>query len=191
MLRQQLAATVADLAGNPDIPTEQHPRYLAALAQRDQAARNLRQAAVRAPIAGIVTNVDQLKPGEYLAAGQTAYSLVATDHVWIVANPKETDLTYVEAGNPATITVDSYPGRRWQGSVTSLSPASSAEFSLLPAQNTTGNWVKVVQRIPVRVRVDTAKGEPTLRVGMSVAVDIDTGHRRSLATLIGSAFGHE
>ena len=87
--------------------------------------------------------------------------------------------------------MDSYPGRRWQGAVTSLSPASSAEFSLLPAQNTTGNWVKVVQRIPVRVRVDTAKGEPTLRVGMSVAVDIDTGRQRSLATLIGSAFGHE
>jgi membrane fusion protein, multidrug efflux system len=191
MLRQQLAATIADLAGNPEIPTEQHPRYLAALAQRDQAARNLRQATVRAPMAGVVTNVDQLKPGEYLAAGQTAYSLVATDHVWIVANPKETDLTYVEPGNPATISVDSYPGRRWQGAVASLSPASNAEFSLLPAQNTTGNWVKVVQRIPVRVRVDTAKGQPPLRVGMSVTVDIDTGRRRSLSTLIGSAFGHE
>ena len=191
MLRQQLAATIADLAGDPEIPTEQHPRYLAALAQRDQAARNLRQATVRAPMAGVVANVDQLKPGEYLAAGQTAYSLVATDHVWIVANPKETDLTWVEPGNPATITVDSYPGRRWQGAVASLSPASSAEFSLLPAQNTTGNWVKVVQRIPVRVRVDAAKGQPPLRVGMSVTVDIDTGRRRSLATLIGSAFGHE
>jgi membrane fusion protein (multidrug efflux system) len=191
-LGQALAGLAASLGGSPDTPTEQNPRYLAAQAARDRAARDLRQAVVRAPIAGITANVAQLQPGEYLPAGQAAFSLVSADHLWIDANPKETELTYVKEGDPATITVDSYPGRVWQGRVASLSPASGAEFALLPAQNTTGNWVKVVQRIPVRVEIEPQPGAPPLRAGMSVNVEIDTGHGRTLAGLLGgTAFGAE
>jgi membrane fusion protein (multidrug efflux system) len=184
-LGQALAGLAAALGGGPDTPVEQNPRYLAAQAARDRAARDLRQAVVRAPIAGVTANVAQLQPGEYLPAGQAAFSLVSADHLWVDANPKETELTHVKAGDLATITVDTYPGRVWHGHVASLSPASGAEFALLPAQNTTGNWVKVVQRIPVRVELEPQPDAPPLRAGMSVTVDIDTGHGRSLAGLFG------
>jgi membrane fusion protein (multidrug efflux system) len=187
--RQQLAAIAANLSGDPNIAPEQHPRYLQAQARRDQAARDLRRTTVRASIAGIATNVDKLQPGQYLPAGSAAFSLVATDHVWVEANPKETELTHVKPGDPATITVDTYPGVEWHGTVASLSPASGSEFALLPAQNTSGNWVKVVQRIPIRLRIDAEPGMPTLRAGMSVVARIDTGHKRTLAGIIKDLFG--
>ena len=133
---------------------------------------------MRAPFDGVVTNVDAIQVGSYLQASQQAFSLVSTTHLWIEAQPKETELTYVRPGQPATITVDTYPGVEWKGEVQSISPASGSSFSLLPAQNTTGNWVKVVQRLPVRIKVDDDAGKPPLRVGMSATVDIDTGHAR-------------
>jgi membrane fusion protein (multidrug efflux system) len=180
-LTQQLAAIAANLNGDPDGPVEQNPRYVDAVAQRDEAARQLAHTIVRAPFAGIVTNVPSIALGKYLAASTTAFYLVATDHVWVDANPKETELTYVRAGQPVTVAVDTYPDVQWRGIVESISPAASQEFSLLPAQNTSGNWVKVVQRIPMRVRVDTSDSDlPPLRAGMSVEVDVDTGHARGL-----------
>jgi membrane fusion protein (multidrug efflux system) len=188
-LNQQLAGIAANLAGNPDIAVEKHPRYIEAMAQRDEAARQLAHTTVRAPMAGTVTNVPSLQPGQYLAASTPAFSIVATDHMWIEANPKETELTYVRPGQPATVAVDTYPDEEWHGTVDSVSPASAASFSLLPAQNTSGNWVKVVQRIPMRVRIETPDGKPPLRVGMSVVVDVDTGHARGLPTFITSWFG--
>jgi membrane fusion protein (multidrug efflux system) len=193
-LNQQLAALAANLNGDPNIPVEQHPRYLDAVAQRDEAARQLAHSVVRAPFAGIVTNVPAIAPGKYLAASTTAFYLVATDHVWVDANPKETELTFVRPGQAVMVAVDTYPGTEWRGTVESISPAAAQEFSLLPAQNTSGNWVKVVQRIPVRVRVDTSdKNLPPLRAGMSVEVDVDTGHARGLphflAALLGGAWG--
>jgi membrane fusion protein (multidrug efflux system) len=178
-LNQQLAAIAANLDGDPEGPVEQNPRYLDALAQRDEAARQLDHATIRAPFAGIVTNVPSIAPGKYLAASTTAFFLVATDHAWIDANPKETELTYVRPGQPVTVTVDTYPDTTWRGTVASISPAAAEEFSLLPAENTSGNWVKVVQRIPMRVSVDTSdRNLPPLRAGMSVEVDVDTGHTR-------------
>jgi membrane fusion protein (multidrug efflux system) len=189
-LTQQLGAIAANLNGNPNINVEQHPRYLQALAQRDEAARQLRHTIVRAPFAGIVTNVSALAPGKYLAASTTAFYLVATDHVWIDANPKETQLTYVRTGQPVTVAVDTYPDQAWHGTVESISPAAAQEFSLLPAQNTSGNWVKVVQRIPIRVRLDTSdKNLPPLRAGMSVEVDVDTGHPRGWPQFLTALFG--
>ena len=140
-----------------------------------------------APFNGIVTQVAALQPGTYLVSQTAALTntgaigLVSTDDVWVEANMKETDLTYVRLGNHVDISVDTYPGRFWSGTVESISPASGAEFSLLPAQNTSGNWVKVVQRITVKVRVDRKPNDPPLRAGMSAIVDIDTKHRRSLA----------
>ena len=191
-LNQQLAAIAANLNGDPNIPVEQHPRYLDAVAQRDEAARQLAHAVVKAPFAGIVTNVPSIAPGKYLAAAMTAFYLVAADRAWVDANPKETELTYVRPGQAVTVTVDTYPGTAWHGTVESISPAAAQEFSLLPAQNTSGNWVKVVQRVPMRVSVDTTdKSLPPLRAGMSVEVDVDTGHARGLphflAALVGGA----
>jgi membrane fusion protein (multidrug efflux system) len=190
-LNQQLAAVAANLNGDPDGPVEQNPRYLDALAQRDEAARQLSHTVVKAPFAGIVTNVPSIAPGKYLQASTTAFYLVATDHVWVDANPKETELTNVLAGQPAVVSVDTYPDKQWAGTVESISPAAAQEFSLLPAQNTSGNWVKVVQRIPMRVRVDTSdKSLPPLRAGMSVEVDVDTGHARGLPHFLAALFGH-
>src|SRR4029077_4950928 len=155
-LNQQLGAIAANLNGDPDGPVEQNPRYLDALAQRDEAARQFAHTVVKAPFAGIVTNVPSIAPGKYLPASTTAFYLVASDHVWVDSSPKETELTHVRPGQAVTVTVDTYPGTQWHGIVESISPAAAQEFSLLPAQNTSGNWVKVVQRIPLRVRVDTS-----------------------------------
>jgi membrane fusion protein (multidrug efflux system) len=115
--------------------------------------------------------------------------LVDNDHVWVAANPKETQLTYVRPGQPVTVTVDTYPDRQWHGIVESLSPAAAQVFALLPAQNTSGNWVKVVQRVPMRVRLDTSdKSMPPLAAGMSAEVDVDTGHARGLPHFLASLF---
>jgi membrane fusion protein (multidrug efflux system) len=189
-LNQQLAAIAANLNGDPSIPVEQHPRYRDAVAQRDEAARQLDHTVVKAPFAGIVTNVPAIAPGKYLQASMTAFYLVATDHLWVDATPKETELTYVRPGQAVTVTVDTYPDAEWRGTIESISPAAAQEFSLLPAQNTSGNWVKVVQRIPLRVRVDTSdKNLPPLRAGMSVEVDVDTGHTRGLPHFLTALFG--
>lgn len=189
-LNQQLAAIAANLNGNPDIPVERHPRYLQALAQRDEAMRELQHTVVKASIAGIVTNVPSLQPGQYLQAATAAFSLVAADHVWVEAQPKETELTDVRPGQAVAVTVDTYPDLEWHGTVESLSPASGSQFSLLPAQNTSGNWVKVVQRIPIRVRIDTsAKDMPPLRAGMSAEISIDTGHERGIPHFLTALFG--
>src|SRR5262249_52162073 len=112
-----------------------------------------------------------------------AIGMISTDNVWVEAETKETDLTYAKVGDPVDVYVDAYPGRVWHGRVTSIAPASGAEFSILPAQNASGNWVKVVQRIPVRVSVERQPGDPVLRSGMTVTAEIDTGHVRSLSDL--------
>ena len=131
-----------------------------------------------------------IAPGKYLAASMTAFFLVDTDHAWVDATPKETEMTYVRPGQPVTVTVDTYPDVEWHGVVESISPAAAQEFPLLPAQNTSGNWVKVVQRVPMRVRVDTSdQNLPPLRVGMSVEVDVDTGHTRGMPHFLTAMFG--
>jgi len=140
-LNQQLAAIAANLNGDPNVPVEQHPRYLDAVAQRDEAGRQLDHTAVNAPFAGIVTNVPSIAAGKYLPASMTAFYLVASDHVWVDSNPKETELTYVRPGQSVTVSVDTYPGAEWHGTVESISPAAAQELALRPAQNTSGNWV--------------------------------------------------
>jgi membrane fusion protein (multidrug efflux system) len=185
-LTQQLASVAANLNGDPNAPLEQHPRYHDAIAQRDEAARQLDHTIVRAAFAGIVTDVPSIAPGRYLSAATTAFYLVASDHVWIDSNPKETQLTYVRTGQAVEVTVDTYPHTKWRGAVESISPASAQQFSLLPAQNTSGNWVKVVQRIPLRVRIETTDSNmPPLRAGMSVEIAVHTGHRRGLPHFLG------
>jgi membrane fusion protein, multidrug efflux system len=189
-LRQQAQVQLAKLGGNADTPTPELPQYLQAQAQVDEAQRELDHTVIKAPFGGTVTNVPAIAPGKYLAASTTAFFLVDTDHVWVDAAPKETELTYVRAGQPATVTVDTYPDAEWHGVVESVSPAAAQEFSLLPAQNTSGNWVKVVQRVPMRVRLDTNNANlPPLRAGMSVEVEVDTGHARGLPHFLTALFG--
>jgi membrane fusion protein, multidrug efflux system len=188
-LRQQAQVQLARLGGDIDIPTAQQPQYLQAQAQVAEAQRELDHTVVAAPFSGTVTDVPAIAPGRYLAASTTAFYLVDTDHVWVDAVPKETEITYVRPGQPATITVDSYPNTVWRGAVESISPAAAQEFALLPAQNTSGNWVKVVQRVSMRVSVDTGdKNLPPLRAGMSVEVNVDTGHARGLPHFLTGLF---
>jgi membrane fusion protein (multidrug efflux system) len=189
MAQRQADSVLAQLGGDANKPTQDNPQYLQAKAQVDKAERDLRRAIVRAPVDGIVTNVDTLQPGNYLQASQPGMSLVASDHVWVEANLKETDLTYLRPGDPAEISVDAYPGAEWKASVATISPATGAQFSVLPAQNSSGNWVKVVQRLAVRLKVETNDNTPPLRAGMSVVVNIDTGHTRTLSGLFASLRG--
>ncbi len=174
---------LARLGGNPDVDVRTMSDYLQAKARLDEAQRQLDHTVLRAPFSGVVTQVESVQPGMYLAAATAAFGIVSRERLWIEANPKETELTHVKPGDPVTITVDTYPGRRWSGTVESIAPNSGSEFSILPAQNTSGNWVKVVQRIPLRIRIDRKDGDPELRSGMSVVAEIDTGHRRSLHDL--------
>lgn len=183
---QQAETTLSQLGGDPNAPLENHPRMREAQAAVDKARRDLDHAVVYAPWAGIAANVESLRAGTYLAAGQPAMTLVAANDLWVEANPKETDLTYLNVGDSAEVTVDAYPGIVWKAKVTSVSPATGGEFSVLPAQNASGNWVKVVQRVPVKLAIEQADQTPVLRSGMSVNVEIDTGHKRSFGSLIGA-----
>jgi len=185
-LNDQAKVALTRLGGRPDIEPTRHPQYLQAKAQVDEMQRQLDHTIVRAPFNGIVTQVAALQPGAYLVSQTAALTntgavgLVSTDDLWVEANMKETDLTYVRPGNTVDIWVDTYPDRFWSGTVESIFPASGAEFSLIPAQNSSGNWVKVVQRITVKVKIDRKPEDPPLRAGMSSFVEIDTKHRRSL-----------
>ena len=181
-----IEAIAAQLDGDPDLPVEQHAAYKEALAERDQAALDLKHTVVKAPADGVVGQVPNLQVGNYLNAGTAAFNLVRTDRIWIEADMKETDLTYVRVGQPVSITIDAYPSREWKGRVTSLSPASGTELSVLPAQNASGNWVKIVLRVTVRIELEPGAKAPRLGAGMSAVVEIDTGHHRNLP-LVGRA----
>ena len=174
---------LAKLAGNPDIKAEATPEYQNALAQLNNALRAQRNSIIHAPFSGHVVSVEQLQPGMYLPAGTAAFGLVSDTDVWVTAQMKEDDLTWVRDGQHVDITVDAYPGRKWNGVVDSISPASGSEFSILPAQNSSGNWVKVVQRIPVRVKIISGPDGFPLRDGMSAEISIDTNHHRHLSDL--------
>lgn len=177
-LEQDLKRIAETLGGSVDAPVEQHPSYRAALAQLEEARLDLARVEVRAPLAGTVSKPP--KPGQYISAGNTAMALVVSDKPWIEANFTETDLTHIQPGQPAIIHIDTYPGVALQGVVDSVSPATGAEFSIIPAQNATGNWVKIAQRVPVRIRLEGMADGPRLRAGLSATVEVDTGHRRRI-----------
>jgi len=166
----------AQLGGDPERPLTEQAAFLAVKSIRDTAVLDLEHTVVRAPFDGIASKVPQV--GNYVAPGNPIMSVVSSRETWIEANYKETDLTHVEVGQPVTIKIDTYPSREWRGTVQSIAKATGAEFSVLPAQNATGNWVKVTQRIPLRVAIEKRAGDPELRVGMSAEVEIDTGYER-------------
>jgi membrane fusion protein (multidrug efflux system) len=187
--QQQIANVLASLGGDPDIATDQHPLVQQTQAQLDQALLDLSHTTITAPLDGMVTKVDKLPVGNYLNAAVPAFSLIATDHVWIEANFKETDLTHMRDGQPATVSVDAYPGGDFRARVTSIAPGTGSEFSVLPPQNATGNWVKVVQRLPVRITIENPDPEKPLRAGMSVTAEVDTGYVNPLVARIERFFG--
>ena len=181
--QSEAAAALAQIGGDGDKPIEQRPQYIAIEAKLRDAERNLRLTQVSAPFAGVVTNVNAIDIGAYLAAGQQAMSMVAVQNAWAASNLRETDLTHVRPGDPATVEVDTYPDHPFRAHVQTINPATGAVFALIPPQNASGNWVKVVQRVPVRVTIDHQDGDPVLRNGLSCTVTIDTGNRRTLSTL--------
>lgn len=171
--QQDVANATAALGGDPSIKTDEHPAVRAALAARDNAQRNLDKSTIVAPASGIVSQVASLNVGQFIGTGSTIATLVETGDTWVEANFKETQLTGLQVGMPAEISVDAYPGLKLAGHVDSIGAATGAEFALIPAQNATGNWVKVTQRVPVRVVVDGQQGKP-LVAGMSATVSVDT-----------------
>jgi membrane fusion protein (multidrug efflux system) len=181
--QQQVASAIAALGGDPAIDNDKHPAVLAALAAVETAQRNLGKTQVVAPADGVISQVSSLNVGQFLATGTTIAMLVETGGSWLEANFKETQLTDIRVGMPAEVSVDAFPGLKLKGKVSSIGAATGAEFSLIPAQNATGNWVKVVQRIPVRIDLDAAASVP-LRSGMSATVSVDTG-RSTLDKLTG------
>jgi len=175
---QQRDTTLSQLLGNQNLPLAEFPEYAQAKAMLDNARRDFAHTVVRAPISGTATQVDNIQVGRFVAAGTPILSVIDDQAPWVDANPKETDITYLRIGQKATLDIDSFPDHTFKGHVVAVSPGTGAQFSILPPQNATGNWVKVVQRVPVRIAFDKDEDTRLLRSGMSVVVDIDTGHSR-------------
>jgi membrane fusion protein, multidrug efflux system len=182
---QQRSDVLNQLLGKPDLPIEQFPAFIQAKAALDQAQRDLDHTVLKAAISGIATQVDNIQPGRFVAAGSPVLTVIDDQQPWIDANPKETDVTYLRPGQKVEISVDAFSDRVFTGTVSSLSPGTGSQFAILPPQNAIGNWVKVVQRLPVRITFDPGQDVSNLRAGMSAVVDIDTGHRRTLGSFLG------
>ena len=170
---------LAGLLGDPQLPAERHPRFVEAKAAYDAATVDLAHTVVKAPAAGVVTNM-KLQVGEHVEKGSAIFSIIQSGPVWVEANFKETQLTYMQPGQRAIVVADAYPDIEWQAKVLAISAATGAEFAVLPPQNATGNWVKVVQRLPVQLQVEQPPGRQQLRAGMTVTVTVDTGRERGL-----------
>ncbi|MEI8179377.1 HlyD family secretion protein [Aestuariivirga sp.] len=183
-LQQGQRSALSQLGGNPAAALETNGAWLAAKAAVDRAQWNLDQTVLKAPLDGTATQVTNIQLGRYLAAGAPVFAILSDQDVWVDANPKETDITWLKPDQQVTITVDAFPGQPFKGRVSSISPGTGAQFSLIPAQNAAGNWVKVVQRVPVRITLDAGQDLTKLRAGMSVNVDIDTHRKRTLAGLL-------
>jgi membrane fusion protein, multidrug efflux system len=185
VLHQRIARVEAALGGKPDRPTDEFAAVREKQALRDRAVLDLAYTEIKAPRAGIVVNF-KLQLGEQVKAQTPLFALVTDRRPWIEANFKETDLTHVTVGQKAKAVLDMHPDITWDAEVESISPATGAEFAILPAQNASGNWVKIVQRLPVRLRLMERPGEPPLRAGMTAYVSIDTGRTRNLSSIFGS-----
>jgi membrane fusion protein (multidrug efflux system) len=176
---QQIANTVVALNGDPNIDVDRHPTVRAAKAQLDQARLNLSYATVYAPDDGVVARVDDLQVGDYVTPGAAVFSMMSIRRIWIEANFRETGLTHMRPNQAATLAVDAYPDRTFKAHIVSMSPGTGSDFAVLPPENATGNWVKVVQRLPVRLELDSIDPNRPLFSGISVTVQVDTDCRRT------------
>jgi membrane fusion protein, multidrug efflux system len=190
-IEQQIANTVVALDGNPDIEIDRHPTVRAAKAQLDRARLDLSYATVTAPDDGTVARVDDLQVGNFVNAGATVFSLMSSHRIWIEANFRETGLTHMRPGQGATIDVDAYPDHKFKAHIVSMSPGTGSDFAVLPPENATGNWVKVVQRLPVRLELDEVDPNRPLFSGISVTARVDTGYRSTWPLPFGHAFAKE
>jgi membrane fusion protein (multidrug efflux system) len=172
---------VANLGGNPNIEVDRHPTVQHAQAVLDRAKLNLSYTVIEASTDGIVTRVEQLQAGTYITASAPVFALVVANDTWVEANFKENQLAHMRVGQQVDVHIDSYPGKTFAGTVVSVSPGTGSQFSLLPAENATGNWVKVVQRLPVRIELKSVNPtEYPLHGGLSATVDVDTQYERHL-----------
>ncbi|MGD9885080.1 HlyD family secretion protein [Reyranella sp.] len=187
-VREKIRRLLTALSGDPELPADQHAMVRDKMAARERAALDLARTTVRAPVDGVVVNL-RVQQGEQVKAATPLFALVVTSRPWIEANFKETELTHVRVGQKATVVLDTYPDATWEAVVESLSPATGAEFALLPPQNASGNWVKVVQRLPVKLRLMPHVGEPSLRAGMTATVKIDTERQRRIGDVAQILFG--
>jgi membrane fusion protein, multidrug efflux system len=187
--QQDVAVALANIGGDPNLPLEQHPMVQHAQAALDRAELNLSYTVIKAPESGIVTKVEQLQVGNYVTASTPLFSLMSTDRVWVEANFKETELTHMRPGQMAMVEIDTYPDVVIPAKVESLSPGTGLTFSLLPAENATGNWVKVVQRLPVRLSIEHFDPNAPLHAGMSATVEVDTKHSRPWLRRVERLFG--
>jgi membrane fusion protein, multidrug efflux system len=178
--QQQISAVVANLGGDPNIAPDRHPMVQQAQALLDRAKLNLSYTVIKAPSDGVATRVEQLQVGSYISASAPVFALVSTGNLWIEANFKEDQLTHMRVGQTASVEIDSYPGKTFEGRVASVSPGTGSQFSVLPPENATGNWVKVVQRLPVRVELDHVDPAFPLHAGLSANVSVDTRYKRRL-----------
>jgi len=188
-VQNQQASTIVKLGGSIDAPIEGFPDYMQAKALVDEAERNLRNTKIVAPIDGVATQVPQIELGRVAPAGQPVFAIVADTGLWVDANPKESDMTYVRQGQPATVTVDAFPDKIWSGTICSIAPGTGAQFAILPPQNASGNWVKVVQRVPLRFCFASDEDTKNLRAGMSAYVSVDTGRVRTLGGVLSELAG--
>ena len=180
VVQAKIAKALTSLAGDPKLPLERHAMVREKQAARDRAALELEHTTVRAPVAGVAVNV-KLQLGEQVKVASPVFALVASTRPWVEANFKETDLAYVRPGQKASVMIDIYPDVVWDAEVESISPATGSEFSILPPQNASGNWVKVVQRLPVRLRLIERANDLPLRTGVTATVSIDTGRQSKLS----------
>ena len=185
--QSDVANTLAQLGGDAERPIDQHPSVQRAQAAVDKAELDLSYTQVKASEPGIVTKVDQLQVGSHVTASTPVFSMISK-RVWIEANFKETELTHMHPGQTATVEIDTYPGVVFNAKVESLSPGTGLTFSLLPPENATGNWVKVVQRLPVRLSLEDPKNR-LLHAGLSATVEVDTQYRRPWMVWLDHATG--
>jgi membrane fusion protein (multidrug efflux system) len=188
--REQSASAFAELNGDPNASPESQPMVKQALAALERANLELSDTVIRAPVDGVVTKVEQIQVGDYVQAAAPLFALVSTKDVWVEANFKETDLTHIHPGQTATFSLDAYPDEKFTAQVQSVSPGTGSSFSLLPPENSSGNWVKVVQRLPVKLRLLPQVGEPAIRAGMTATVKIDTGRQRRVGDVAQIVGGH-
>jgi membrane fusion protein (multidrug efflux system) len=180
---QQVSSVLAMLGGTADLPVDAHPAVMQSQAALDKAKLDESYTVIVAPDDGVVAKVEQLQVGDYINAAAPLFTLVSSRDIWIEANFKEDELTYMRPGQSAEVSIDAYPSHSCKARVTSLSPGTGSQFSMLPPENATGNWVKVVQRVPVRLQLDSncELGESMpLHAGLSAEVKVDTEHRRAL-----------